>query len=217
MGRTITVKGIGQATAKPDYVVLSMVLQSLHEDYEQAMSIASDKIEQINDALAVIGFENDDLKTTSFNVHTEYERAKNDNGEYISVFKGYSVTHNLKLSFDFDTQTLAKAISALGSCNAHPQLSIAFTVKDTTAINEEMLRSATINAKRKAEILCEASGVELCDLVSIDYSWGELDVYSHTSFSCCDETLSASTARAINIQPDDIQTSDTATFVWNIK
>lgn len=30
MARTITVKGIGKASAKPDYVVLSMTLESNH-------------------------------------------------------------------------------------------------------------------------------------------------------------------------------------------
>ena len=44
-------------------------------------------------------------------------------------------------------------------------------MKDATAINEEMLRSATANAKKKAEILCEASGVTMGDLIAIDYNW----------------------------------------------
>ena len=34
-------------------------------------------------------------------------------------------------------------------------------MKDATAINEEMLRSVALNARRKAEILCEASDVKL--------------------------------------------------------
>lgn len=34
MARTITVKGIGKASAKPDYVVFSMTLESKHKDYD---------------------------------------------------------------------------------------------------------------------------------------------------------------------------------------
>lgn len=37
MARTITVKGIGRVSAKPDYVVLSMTLESKHIDYDKAM------------------------------------------------------------------------------------------------------------------------------------------------------------------------------------
>lgn len=216
MAKTITVKGIGKATAKPDYVVLTMSLESIHKDYQKAMEIAADKIGQMNDALACIGFEKESLKTTNFSVRTDYDRVKGKDGEYRSVFNGYEVTHNLKLGFDFDSETLTKALSIIGSCYAHPQLTIAFTVKDATAINEEMLRSATVNARRKAEILCEASGKTLGDLINIDYSWGEVDIYSHTRYDCCEEMLAAPTARAIEIEPEDIQTSDTATFVWEI-
>ena len=85
-----------------------------------------------------------------------------------------------------------------------------------TAINEEMLRSATINAKRKAEILCDASGAKLGNLIAIDYNWGELDIYSHTRFDCCEEAMAPMKACSIDIDPEDIDVSDTATFVWEL-
>lgn len=170
MARTITVKGIGKAFAKPDHVVLSMTLESKHKDYDKAMEIAAAHIQYLNDTLRGIGFEKGSVKTTNFNVHTDYDRVKDRHGNYESVFRGYEVTHNLKLEFDFDMDKLSQALSAISGCLSHPQLSVAFTVKDATAINEEMLRSATANAKRKAEILCEASGVTMGDLIAIDYN-----------------------------------------------
>lgn len=218
MGRTITVKGMGRASAKPDYVVLSMILESTDKEYDKAMGIASDRIQQLNETLCGIGFEKGDLKTTNFNVRTDYERVKDRNGDYRNVFSGYEVTHNLKLAFDFNMNRLSQTLSAISGCLSHPQISIAFTVKDATAINEEMLRSAAMNAKRKAEILCEASGVKLGDLIAIDYNWGELDIYSHTHYDCCEDALYPMAAsKAIDIDPDDIDVSDTATFVWELK
>ena len=147
MARTITVKGIGRVSAKPDYVVLSMTLESKHIDYDKAMAMAATHIQHLNETLCSIGFEKGAVKTTNFNVRTDYGRVKDRNGNYTSVFNGYEVTHNLKLSFDFDTDRLSQALSAIAGCLSHPQLSVAFTVKDATAINEEMLRSATANAK----------------------------------------------------------------------
>lgn len=41
MARTITVKGIGKVSARPDYVVLSMTLQSNHMDYDKAMDMTA--------------------------------------------------------------------------------------------------------------------------------------------------------------------------------
>lgn len=218
MARTITVKGIGKASAKPDHVVLSMTLESKHKDYDKAMDMAAAHIQHLNDTLCGIGFEKGSAKTTNFNVRTDYDRVKDLYGNYESVFSGYEVTHNLKLAFDFDMGRLSQALAAIAGCLSHPQLSIAFTVKDATAINEEMLRSATVNAKRKAEILCEASGVTMGDLISINYNWGELDIYSHTRYDCCEEAMAPLAVGAtIDIAPEDIDVSDTATFVWKIK
>ena len=216
MARTITVKGIGKVSARPDFVVLSMTLQSNHMDYDKAMEMAASHIQHLNETLAAIGFEKGSVKTTNFNVRTDYDRVKDRNGNYKSVFNGYEVTHNLKLSFDFDMGRLSQALAAIAGCLSHPQFSVAFTVKDATAINEEMLRSATVNAKRKAEILCEASGVTMGDLIAIDYNWGELDIYSHTRYECCEDSMPLM-AKSIDIDPDDIDVSDTATFVWEIK
>ena len=218
MARTITVKGIGKVSARPDYVVLSMTLESNHKDYDKAMELAAEDIQHLNDTLSGIGFEKGSVKTTNFNVRTDYERVKDRNGDYKSVFCGYEVTHNLKLAFDFNMDRLSQALSAISRCLSHPQLSIAFTVKDATAINEEMLRSASINAKRKAEILCDVSGVTLGELVAIDYNWGELDIYSRTRYDCCEEAMPIMAAGTpMDIDPDDIDVSDTATFVWGIK
>ena len=220
MPRTITVKGIGKVSAAPDFVVLSMGLESQDMDYEKAMNIASENIDNLNAALEQVGFEKKSVKTTNFNVHTDYEYRRQKDGSNERVFNGYVVSHSLKVEFDFDSKRLAKALSAVGSCLAHPQLSIAFTVKDATAINEEMLRSATANAKRKAEILCDASGMELGTLLSIDYNWGELNVYSNTRYDMEEECLAApmmAKCAEIDMEPDDIDVSDTATFVWEIK
>lgn len=216
--KTITVKGIGKVSAKPDFVVLSMELESQNKNYESAMNLAAESIDHLNGALESVGFEKEAVKTTHFNVRTDYDNVRRKDGGYERVFNGYVVSHSLKVSFDFDSSRLTKALSAVGSCLAHPQLSILFTVKDATAINEEMLRTATQNAHRKAEILCEASGKKLGDLISIDYNWGELDIVSRTSYDIADDCLAAPmVAKSMSIEPDDIDLSDTVTFVWEIR
>ncbi len=218
MARTITVKGIGKVSAKPDYIVISLNLESRHADYGKAMELAADSIQNLNEALAAVGFEKQSVKTTNFNVRTDYSNERDRTGNYKRVFNGYVVTHNLKIEFDMNMQRLSATLASIADCLAHPQLSIAFTVKDATAINEEMLRSATANARRKAEILCDASGVILGSLIAIDYNWGELNVYSNTEYCLAEECLAPPMgAKSIDIEPDDIDVSDTATFVWEIQ
>lgn len=214
--KTITVKGVGTAKVKPDYIVLSMSLNTTHKDYGTAMDKASEKIELLNKSLEEVGFEKDAVKTSSFDVHADYISKKDVNGNYYRVFNGYVVSHRLKVSFDFDTSRLSRVLRAVADCVADPELSVDFTVKDTSVVNELLLVSATENAQRKAEILCKASNVKLNELVTVDYSWGEINVYSPTKYELDDKCMCDCLPRGIDIEPEDIKASDTVTFVWSI-
>ncbi|MCD8108632.1 MAG: SIMPL domain-containing protein [Clostridiales bacterium] len=218
MAKVITVKGIGKASARPDQVVISMSLHTRDKNYDRAMALAGQHIQHLTETICAIGFKKSDLKTASFNVHTEYQNVKDRNGNYNRVFNGYVVDHSLKLEFDFEMQRLSQALSAIAGCLTNPDLSIRFTVKDASAVNEEMLRSAAVSARRKAEILCEASGVKLGQLLNVDYNWGELEIYSNTQYKLSEECMPyAAAPRGIDIEPDDIDVSDTVTFVWEIE
>ena len=217
MQRTITVKGIGTAKATPDLIRIVLHLESQDFDYGFAMRFAERKIESLKEALTPLGFDRKDLKTVEFNVHTDYRSEKDHLGNYKSVFKGYVCSHRIKLEFDFDTKRLANTLNAIATCVANPDLSINFTVKDPTAISAELLRSATVNAREKAEILCAAANVKLGDLLTIDYNWGELDIVSHTEYRMGEKCMALAPGCDIDIEPDDISLSDTVAFVWEIK
>lgn len=216
--KTITIKGMGKISVKPDLIVISMKLETENKEYDKTMKLASEKIEILNNSLENIGFEKNSVKTTKFNVRTNYESVKTKDGVYKSVFCGYVCNHNLKVEFDFDTKRLARVIATISKCLAKPELSISFTVKDPSIISRELLISATENAKQKAESLCEASNVKLGELVSIDYNWGELNILSDTDYRIESRLMMKSEASLANVEisPDDINLSDSATFVWEI-
>lgn len=86
-------------------------------------------------------------------------------------------------------------MAAIAHCLAQPELSIAFTVKDPTAVNEALLREATVNAKKKAELLCEASGVKLGQLLTIDYNWDELNIFSNTRYDMAEDCICEAPSR----------------------
>lgn len=218
MNKTITIKGIGKLSLKPDQVVVSLTLKATDKNYDKAMNTAAKHLEQLRGALVGIGFTKDDLKTTNFNVGTEYESERDKNGNYKRIFIGYSVTHKLKLEFDFDSQRLSQTLGAIAACIAEPELNVQFTVKDKESVNAALLENACVNAKANAGILAKASGVTLGDLISIDYNWGELHLFSPTQYDMEDACMRLSSAAptSIEIEPDDIDISDSVTFVWEI-
>ncbi len=213
MNRVITVKGTGNVRLKPDLTVVSMTLKTVDKDYDRSMQQAAVLLERLREYLLAVGQQ--DLKTTSFRVCTERENRRDPNGDYSNVFVGYACVHCLKLEFAFDIQMLSKVLGAIAHCVADPELSIQFTVKDKEAVNEALLKSAASQARRKAEILAEAAGVALGQLVSIDYNWGELNVCSPTAFSAKRMTLANS--EGLHMEPEDIVLEDSAAFVWEIR
>ena len=218
--RTITVKGTGNASTRPDYIILSLNIEVLSETYDRAMSEATVRIEKLQGAAVRVGYRKEDLKTTSFDVQTRYENVKDRQGNYKREFVGYACTYRLKLAFDFDSKRLTRVISAIADSGAKPEMSIAFTVKNPAKVNEDLLINAAENAKAKAEILCKASGIKLGELLSIDYNWGELNIVSRTTYEledCVPPMMAMSKCAAPEIEPDDIEVSDTVAFVWEIQ
>ena len=214
--RTITVKGIGAVSVKPDLIVLRLSMETAEYEYDAAMKAAAEKIDFLNKALEAAGFEKKSAKTADFRVRADYDRLNDGKGNYTSVFMGYKCRHELKIEFDFDTKRLAKALSEISECIAKPEISIDFTVKDSSAVSGELLKAAVKNAREKAEILCAASGAKLGELLSIDYNWGELHLYSATDYDVEGKCMMPGAADDMDIEPEEIKARDTATFAWEI-
>ena len=77
---------------------------------------------------------------------------------------------------------------------------------------------AVRDAKEKAAVLSQAAGVTLKGIQTIDYSWGEVDfkVRATERMSLPESAACDSSAFDMDIEPDDIETSDTVTVVWEI-
>ena len=96
--RTITVKGTGNVSARPDYIILSLNIETLSKTYDRAMSEAAERIERLQGAAVCVGYRKEDLKTTSFDVQTRYENVKDRQGNYKREFVGYACSYRLKLA-----------------------------------------------------------------------------------------------------------------------
>lgn len=80
--RIIAVKGIGNVTAKPDLIIITMMLENTDYSYSGAIQLASGAIDAIRTALISVGYKKDDLRTTDFNINTDYESYKDTKGNW---------------------------------------------------------------------------------------------------------------------------------------
>ena len=70
MSRTITVKGVGNVSAKVDYVKLTLTIHGKDKEYNAAMEEAASQINCLEFAVEQIGLKKGDLKTLKFDGRT---------------------------------------------------------------------------------------------------------------------------------------------------
>ena len=220
--RTIRVTGKGQIKVRPDTTRITISLEGTWPEYGETLRHSSQDTERLKDVLSAFGFKRSDLKTLNFNVETEYESYK-DKGTYNQHLIGYRFTHMMKVEFPSDNDRLGKVLYALANCPLKPEFRLSYTVSDPEAAKNDLLGKAVTDAKEKASVLTQAAGVTLKDIQSIDYSWGEIDFEYRpmNRMLMADEYLARPMAAEspsydMDIEPDDIEVSDTVTVLWEI-
>ena len=220
--RTIRVTGKGQLKVRPDMTRVTISLEGTYPEYSETLRRSSQDTEQLKDLLSTFGFERSVLKTLNFSVDTKYE-SYTEKGVYKQRFAGYVFRHLMKVEFPSDNDRLGKILYALAHCQVKPEFRLSYTVSDPEAAKNKLLGSAVADAREKASVLTQSAGVVLKDIQSIDYSWGEIDF----EYRPMDRMLAADmcltmplTAKAnsydMDIEPDDIEVSDTVTVLWEI-
>ena len=219
--RTIRVTGKGQIKVKPDMTRITLSLEGTYPEYGETLRRSSEDTERLKDLLAGFGFKRSDLKTLNFSVDTEYESYK-DKGTYKQRFIGYKFHHLMKVEFDSDNDRLGQVLYALANCPVKPEFRLSYTVKDPEAAKNELLGKAVTDAREKASVLTQAAGVSLKDIQSIDYSWGQINFEVQPMNrmlmveECCAPMVDGAGSYDMDIEPDDIEVSDTVTVLWEI-
>lgn len=219
MERTLTVRGTGALSLKPDTIEVSIDLSSKNKEYTAAMELASKKISALSEALEKAGFEKEGLKTGYLNVRADYEGYNDEHGNYRQRFIGYVCEQNMTLRFPFDTSRLTKVLASISACEVEPNLNIAFTVRDKDAAIDTLLKAAAKDALRRAKVLAKAAGAKLGPIVSIDHNVQNPTFYSPTRVNA-----SAKMARFeedacfdMGVAPENIELSENAGFVWSLE
>lgn len=221
MERTIRVTGRGKMNVKPDTIELNIFVSKVYPEYAEAMEASAEMTEVLKAAAERAGFDPRDLKTTGFSINMNYEGVYDEKGNWKNKFAGYRYDHNLALRFDADNVKLGKMLWELSDCGADAEISINHTVKDPEPIRNELLAKAVKDSHTKAEVLAAASGVSLGDIISVDYSWGEMQIYNRTvdnlTFGSNSKISMTEESFDMDIEADDIHIRDTVTVIWEIR
>ena len=215
--RTIKITGEAKKKYRPDRIRVDITYEDVFEDYALAMGVASGYTGIIKEQAALAGVDPSLVKTAYFNVEQKKESTKDDKGVYRTRMVGYKAFVHYTIRIPVDNALLAELLYALRKYTEG--ISFTYVLEDREKANDEVLELAVANATKKANLLAKAAGVELGELLSVDYSYGRIRVANECGcYDCAMETAQdLGSAPEIDIDPEDLELSDCVTMVWAIK
>lgn len=216
MDKILKVEASGIGKIKPDQIEISVVISRKSDVYEDVINSINQDLESMLQALNEIGIDREQTKTTSLNISNDYENYE-ENGVWKNRHIGYVATHQLKVKIDNDLDLLGDFMYKFSGLDLNPEIDFDFIVKDKSEAIDTAIDNAITTAKVKAEKIAKSTGVELGDIVAIDYVGKNLAETSGIFFSA-DLMRSTVNAKASpDILVDEIVVTETVEISWSIE
>ena len=180
----ISVSGSGSVFGEPDVAVLLLGVSAQADSVGAARSDAAEKMDAMLAALKGGGVEEKDIQTTRFSVQPLYDYI-----EGRTVLRGFSVDNIVTAkirTIDDSGELIDAALAAGGDLSRVDNLQ--FTIDDPAALEDQARVKAMAEAKRKADTLATAGGVQLGPPRSITEGGGPVPIpFSGADFAASRE------------------------------
>lgn len=160
----INVSGTGEVRVSADTAVISLGINARDKDVLKAQQKANETIAAIRAALIAEGVKEEDINTEYLNIYVSYDY---QNGEEELTAYNASSTLAIKVT---DMESTGSLIDAAFAAGANTLNGISFFASDTKEAETEALKIAVEDAKAKAEVLAQASGLKITGIENISES-----------------------------------------------
>ena len=182
-GTKLSVTGSGTVLVESDLAIVTVGVQETSKDVLAAQSTVNEKIAAIKQALLDAGVQESEINTDSINIYANYDYS--DNTE---VIVGYTARNSLSVRTT-DMDNVGSLIDAAFAAGANTLDNVQFTVQDDTQAREQALTMAVEDARRKADVLASAAGLQVASIESI--SEGGVSVYDSMRNYAADTVMAA--------------------------
>ena len=157
----IAVNGSGEVRISADTAVISLGINARDKDVLNAQQKVNECIAAIRGALIEKGVKEENINTDYMNIYPIYDY-QNDQ-EQLSAYNA-STTLAIRVT---DMESVGSLIDAAFAAGANTLNGISFSASDTEEAKAEAMKKAVQDARKKAEILAEASGLKLASIEQI--------------------------------------------------
>jgi uncharacterized protein len=161
----IIVSGTGKASAKPDMAEVNIGVVTQEQNAAEAVRKNNQLVSELIASFKADGIADKDLQTSQFDVSPVYQQ-DNDRARNQTKIVAYRVSNQLHVRvrvLDKLGATLDRAVGA----GANQINGISFHISDTKPLADQSLQAAVADARRKAQIICDAAGVKLGTVLEI--------------------------------------------------
>ena len=205
----IDVTGSGTAFAAPDVAVLSLGVEAEAETVGEARTQAAEAMDAMLAALKDGGVADEDIQTTRFSVQPRFDRI-----EQRQVLRGFAVDNIVTAkirSIDDTGQLIDAALEAGGDLTRIE--SVRFTIDDPSDLEDEARQEAMAEARRKAETLAQAAGVDLGRPRSISETGGQIPI----RFEAADAAFAVEELAATPIELGELEVRVSVQVVYELE
>lgn len=162
--RTITVTGQGEALAAPDMAILSIGVRTEAQTAAAALRQNSTQMAATIEKLLELDVEERDIQTSGLSINPRYDYGNNRSDPRVVGFTA-SNTLTVKLR---DLDDAGAVIDQAMQSGANSLGGIQFTFADPSPLQDQARENAVAKARAKAELLANAAGVRLGEVITIN-------------------------------------------------
>ncbi|MEN8137324.1 MAG: SIMPL domain-containing protein [Bacteroidota bacterium] len=212
--RTLAVQGNGEISVKPDVANINFMLSSVNMDFEEAVDELNKKINKLTKSLKRAGIKKEEIYSSNYTIKKEYQH---DYQNREKTFIGYKVSHSITLQTSADTKSVNKVFDALISSLKDVELTLSFGIKNTEQIKNELIKKAIEDAKQKASLMAQASGVKLLKIQTINYHSSPIHFRSGTNSMMVSKKMEADVVMVEDFNPAKIKQNTQVNIIWVIE
>lgn len=161
--RVLSVTGEGTVTASPDMAVVRVGVERTAGTAAEALAANSAAMAAVIARLEAEGLAERDLQTSTLDLGPRYA----DRGDGAPQVESY-IARNILTVRVRDLDRLGAILDAAASDGANAFEGLSFGMADPAPLNDEAMRLAMTDARRKAELLAREADVPLGEVIRID-------------------------------------------------
>lgn len=214
-GATLTVQGTGVVSMAPDTATITFGVKRIGPDISKSQIEVNEMLGKVIDRLREMGMTDEDIATSSINIYETYSEdsysASSIDGDY-QQRTIYAVENSVSVTIH-DIDHAGSYIDAVFEAGANTFTNIEFSASDSSAQKERAMALAMENARARAQVLADAAGMKVGEVLSIT-DGGSSNYYYGDDAVMEKAAVDTGAGFANMVFTSDLQISATVTVVY---